>query len=102
MLYINRMNKWNKLPSFDDHLKEALKDPEFRREYEALEPEFALYEMLIEARMKKGFTQEQLAKKMGTKQSAISRFESGRVSPRWDFILKLTQALGARIKIEKI
>ena len=90
------------MTTFDEYLNEQMKDPEFRREYEALEPEFALYEMLIEARVKKGFTQEQLAKKMGTKQSAISRFESGRVSPRWDFILKLTQALGARIKIEKI
>ena len=90
------------MTTFDEYLNEQMKDPEFRREYEALEPEFALYEMLIEARVKKGFTQEQLAKKMGTKQSAISRFESGRVSPRWDFILKLTQALGARIKIEKV
>ena len=91
-----------KLISYQEVRKEWMKDPEFRREREKLEPELVLIGLMIEARTKKGMTQEELAKKMGTKQSAISRFESGRVRPRWDFILKLTHALDARIKIERM
>ena len=79
-----------------------MKDPEFRREFEAIQPELALIELLMDARLNKGVTQAELAKKMGTKQSAISRFESGRINPRLDFMIKLASALGARIKIEKV
>lgn len=96
------MKNLNKMQSFKDHLTEKLKDSAFRRAYESLDAEFALHELMIEARMNKGMTQEMLAKKMGTKQSAISRFESGRINPRFDFITKLADALGARIKVEKI
>lgn len=79
-----------------------MKDPEFRREYDALGPEFALIEALIEARTKKGMTQEEIAKKIGTKQSAISRFESGRMKTKIDFLYKLAEALGMKIQIVKV
>ena len=75
--------------------KEALKDPKFRAEYDKLQPEFAL----IRARIEKGLTQEQLAKKIGTKQSVISRFESGRANPSIAFLKKLAQALNSHLEI---
>lgn len=84
-----------------EYFDEKMKDPEFRREYEKLEPEFALASALIEQRIKGGLTQAKLAKKMGTKQSAISRFESGRTRPTMEFYTKLAAALGMRIKVVK-
>lgn len=46
---------------FDEFLEEQLKDPEFRSEYEALEPEFAIVQAMIDARRQTGLTQKQLA-----------------------------------------
>lgn len=80
--------------------KELLKDPEVRKEYERLKPRYALISQLIEARMKKGLTQAQLAKKMGTKQSAIARVEGGNANPSIAFLEKLAQALGSKLTIQ--
>ena len=60
------MKKWNDLK------KELLLNKQVADEYEKLEPKYKLIGDLIEARLKKGLTQEQLAKKIGTKQSAIA------------------------------
>ncbi len=62
-----------KLISFDDDLKERLKDPAFKKAYDALEPEYAIIRAILDGRIKKKMSQKQLAKKVGTKQSAISR-----------------------------
>jgi DNA-binding XRE family transcriptional regulator len=76
-----------------------MKDPEYRKAYEALEPSFALYEELIRARIEKKVTQKELAEKMGAHQSAIARFESGKTNPTLAFAARLAQALGVRIRI---
>lgn len=81
---------------FDVWEKEALKDPELRAEYNRQQPEFAL----IRARIEKGLTQEELAKKIGTKQSVISRLESGRANPSVAFLKKLAQALNSSLEIK--
>lgn len=64
-----------------DIAREWLKDPAFRAEYEALEPELALASALIEARGRAGMTQAQVAEAMGTTQAVIARLEGGRVKP---------------------
>ena len=58
--------------SFDDDLKERLKNPEFKKAYDDLEPEFAFIQALIDARHEKGLTQKELAKRTGIDQSDIS------------------------------
>ena len=80
--------------------KELLKDPGVKREYERLKPHYQLISQLISARTKKGLTQAQLAKKMGTKQSAIARIEGGDSNPSIAFLEKLTQALGSKLIIQ--
>jgi len=80
--------------------KEALKDPEFKAEYDRQQPEFAVINAIINARAKKGITQEQLAKKLGTKQSAIARLESGRANPSVLFLKKLANALNLNFRIK--
>lgn len=79
--------------------KEALKDPELRAEYDKLQPEFAMIQAVIDARVKKGVTQNELAQKIGTKQSVISRLESGRANPSVAFLKKLAQALNSHLEI---
>lgn len=80
--------------------RELLKDKAVAREYKRLAPRYALISQLIEARMKKGITQEQLAKKMGTKQAAIARLESGNANPTMVFLEKLVSALGSKLIIQ--
>ncbi len=86
--------------SFDDFKREVLKDPVIKAEYDRLEPEFAIIQAVIDARMKKGITQEKLAKKMGTTQSAIARLESGNANPSVSFLQKLAQALNSKLEIK--
>ena len=93
MLYSNGMK------SHEEFKKELLENPEVKRAYEALQPEFELWMRLMEKRNKEGLTQKELARRMGTKQSVISRFESGKTNPTLDFLYRLADALGAKLKI---
>ena len=74
-------------------------DPEYRRAYEELEAEFRLARALIEARTSAGLTQEQLAERMNTTQSAVARLESGRASPSTRTLEKFAQSTGTRLQI---
>jgi len=79
---------------------EVLKDPKIKAEYDKLKPEYALISPLIGARSKKKLTQKDLARKMGTKQSVISRLESGRANPSFEFLKRLARALDSDLKIK--
>jgi ribosome-binding protein aMBF1 (putative translation factor) len=79
--------------------KKWMKDPAYRREYEALEEEFALASAIIEARSRAGLTQEELAAKMETSQSAIARLESGRMIPSGRTLKRFAKATGTRLRI---
>jgi predicted transcriptional regulator len=76
-----------------------LRDLSVRKQYDELEPEFAVVELMIQKRLKHGISQAALAKKIGTKQSAISRFESGDYNPTMSFLNKIADALDAKLKI---
>jgi ribosome-binding protein aMBF1 (putative translation factor) len=79
--------------------KKWMKDPAYRLEYEALEEEFALASAIIEARSRAGLTQEELAAKMETSQSAIARLESGRMIPSGRTLKRFAKATGTRLRI---
>ena len=79
--------------------KKWLRDDDYRREYDALEEEFALASALIAARSQAGLTQEELAEKMDTSQSAIARMESGRVIPSGSTLKRFARATGTRLRI---
>ena len=81
------------------HKKKLLEDPEFRKEYEALEPEYKLASDLIRLRLAKGLTQEQLAKLLNTKQESIARMESGSSLPSLSTVKKVANALDAELEI---
>jgi len=76
-----------------------MKDPEFRREYEALEPEFQIARQMIGARIKKKISQEELAKKVGTGQAVISRLEGMNASPSLSLLKRVARALDIKIQL---
>jgi len=85
--------------NWKEHKKKLLEDPEFRKEYEALEPEYKLASTLIRLRLAKGLTQEQLAKLLNTKQESIARLESGGSLPSLSTVRKVADALDAEVEI---
>ena len=76
-----------------------LKDPEVRREYDALEEEFALIAAVAKARQRAGLSQAELARRMKTTQSTIARLESGRGLPSTRTLARFAKATGHRLKI---
>ena len=86
--------------SFRDDLKERLKDPEFAREYKALEPEYEIIRQIILSRVEQNLTQKELADRIGVKQSNISRLESGTYNPSLIFLIKIASGLGKKLHIE--
>jgi ribosome-binding protein aMBF1 (putative translation factor) len=79
--------------------REWRKDPAYLREYQALEEEFALASAVIGARTAAGLTQEQLAERMRTSQSAIARLEGGRSKPSTSTLAKIAEATGTRLRV---
>ncbi|MSO67959.1 MAG: XRE family transcriptional regulator [Pseudolabrys sp.] len=79
--------------------KKLMKDPAYRKEYDALEEEFALIAALAKARMRSGLSQTQLAKRMKTTQSTVARLESGRGKPSTRTLSRFAKATGHRLKI---
>lgn len=78
---------------------EQMSDPEFKREYDALEEEFALLTSLIRARTRAGLTQAELAQRMGTTQSVVARLESGRGKPSTRTLERYAKATGTTLRI---
>ena len=86
--------------NFRQHKEKLIKNPKVRTEYERLGPEFLLAQSLIRARLKKGWTQAELARRVGMQQPNIARLEGGnydRVS--LPTLKKVARALGAEIEI---
>lgn len=92
------MDKY-KLVDFEVFKKKLFKDPEFVKAYHELDPEFVVIEAILRARLKGGVTQKKLAQRMKTKQSAISRLESGTANPSLNFLKRLAEALNSRLEI---
>ena len=87
---------------FQRRLEEDLKDPEFKKEWDALELEFQIQAALMQTRIDSDMTQAELAKKSGIRQSNISRIESGAVLPRLDTLETLARAMGKKLKISMV
>jgi len=87
------------MKTYSKFKKEILKNQKVRVAYHALGPEFEIITSLIKRRLEKGFTQQELAERVGTQQSAIARLESGSYNPSLDFLKKVTHALDAKLRV---
>jgi len=88
------------MSEFREFLNEQLQDPEFRKEWDALEPEFAIVQALINARKNVGLTQKQLSERTGIAQSDISKLESGDGNPSIKTLKRLAAAMDMTLRIE--
>ncbi len=87
------------MKNFNDFKKELLQNKKVAREYEKLIPRYNIISELISARIKNGITQQELAEKMGTKQSAIARLESGNLNPSLALLEKAATVMGYKLKV---
>ena len=87
------------MKNYTQFKKQILKNPKIQRAYQEIEPEFQIVTLLIKRRLEQQLTQKELAKRSGTKQSAISRLESGVYNPSLAFLYKIAYALDAQLKI---
>jgi len=88
------------MKTFEDALRKRMEEPEFRAEYEALEPEFVIVQAMIDARKNSGLTQEQLAALTGMAQGDISKLENGNGNPSVKTLQRLAAAMDMKLKIE--
>ena len=88
------------MTNFNDFLNEQLKDPDFKKEYDALAPEFSIIQAIIDARKSTGMTQKDLAEKTGITQGDISRLETGSANPSLKTLQRLAEGMGMTLKLE--
>jgi len=88
------------MSSFEDFKARKLKDPAFKAEYDALEPEFAIIHAMIDARKASGITQSQLAERAGIAQGDISKIERGIANPSLNTLKRLAAGMDMRLRLE--
>lgn len=86
--------------SFRESLNEQLQDLEFKKEWDALEPEFQVIRAMVDARRQKQITQKELAEITGIAQADISRMENGNANPSLQTLKRLAAGLGMALKVE--
>lgn len=88
------------MSDFRNYLNKQLEDPEFRAEWDALQPEMAIVQAMIDARKRAGLTQRELSERTGITQSDISKLENGSANPSIKTLQRLAEGMGMRLKIE--
>lgn len=85
--------------TFEQHLKEQFKDPEFKKAWEESEPEYLLAKKLIENRLRKKVSQRLLAKKAKTTQAVLSRIETMSANPSLSLLKRIASALNSKLVV---
>ncbi|OGE24944.1 hypothetical protein A3C26_00360 [Candidatus Daviesbacteria bacterium RIFCSPHIGHO2_02_FULL_39_12] len=88
------------MTNWDTYKQKLLKDPEYKKLYEESQPEFEIAKAIIRARIDNKITQKELAEKMNTTQSVISRVEQGRTSPSIALLKRLAAALNTTLQVQ--
>lgn len=82
--------------------KQLMKNPAFKKAYEESEVEYQIARAIIKARVENGYTQKQLAKKLKTKQSVISRVENAKTTPSISFLKRVAKVLDTSLQVNFI
>lgn len=90
------------MTNFSEFKEELLKDPEVRKEYDALEPEFNIIQAMIDTRKQQNMTQKELSKRTGITQADISRIENGTRNPSLNMLKRLADGMGMYLKLELV
>lgn len=84
---------------FDDYLQEQLKNPEFKKEWDDIQPEMDVIRAIVDARISQNITQKELAERTGINQADISKLENGTRNPSLKMLKKLAYGMGMQLKI---
>ncbi len=88
------------MSEFRELLNEQLKDPEFKKEWDDIQPEMDVIRAMIDARLSQNLTQKELAERTGINQAEISRLENGTRNPSLKLLKRLADGLGMELKLE--
>lgn len=88
------------MKKFDNMLAEQLKNEEFKKEYEAIQPEMDVIRAIVDARTSLNLTQKELSERTGINQADISKLENGTRNPSVNLLKKLADGMGMTLKIE--
>lgn len=88
------------MSEFQDLLKEQLKDPEFKKEWDDIQPEMDVIRAMMDARISQNLSQKELSERTGINQADISKLENGTKNPSLKLLKKLASGLGMQLKIE--
>lgn len=96
----NGHQKFTKDMDFSAHLREKLKDREFKKYFDEYGKQLEIAYTILQLRKKEGISQAELAKKIGTKQSNVARMEAGEQNFTTEMLQKIATALNRNLKIE--
>ncbi len=85
--------------TFKQFKTKALKNPSVKAEYQTLEPEYQVVRTIISERLKRGWSQTQLAEAIGSQQPVISRLERGEGNPSLQTLSRIAKALDLSLKV---
>ena len=85
--------------NFRETLEKQLQDPVFKKEFDALEPEYQIVEAILKARAEKSLTQKELSAACGITQSDISKLENGTANPSLRTLKRIAAAFNMQLQI---
>ena len=88
------------MKTLNNMLSGQLKDEEFRKEYEAIQPEMDVIRAIVDARISQNLTQKELAERTGINQADISKLENGTRNPSVNLLKRLADGMGMALRIE--
>lgn len=86
--------------NYDDYFEEKMKDPEFKKEWDDIQPEMDVIRAMIATRNEQNLTQKELAERTGINQADISKLENGTRNPSLKLLKRLADGMGMALKIE--
>ena len=89
-----------KMKTFDEMLAKQMKDEEFKKGYEAIQPEMDVIRAIVDARTSQNLTQKELSERTGINQADISKLENGTKNPSINLLKRGAEGMGMTLKIE--
>ena len=88
------------MKTLNEMFSEEMKNDEFRKEYEAIQPELDVIRAMVDARNSVNMTQKELSDRTGISQADISKIENGTRNPSLNLLKRLAEGMGMTLKIE--
>jgi predicted transcriptional regulator len=88
------------MKTLNEYKKEQMQNPQFAKEYDAIQPEMNVIRAIVDARTSQNLTQKELAERTGINQADISKLENGTRNPSINLLKRLAEGMDMVLKIE--